>query len=149
MPSPLSNVSVTSARLRAGLVVVPEKITSLISFVRRLEAACVPSTHDRASTRLDLPEPLGPTTTFTPDSNSSRVRSAKDLKPVRDRDLRCKGIGSVSPPVGTAWHCQERDGAWQAGHQKLARCPTMLRSMGVRHRRHGSPSLPYAASRAR
>jgi hypothetical protein len=30
---------------------------------------------------LDLPEPLGPTTTDTPGEKSSRVRSGNDLKP--------------------------------------------------------------------
>ena len=49
-----------------------------------------PSTQATASTMLDLPVPLGPTTTDTPGSNSSRVRSANDLKPASFRDLRYK-----------------------------------------------------------
>ena len=37
---------------------------------------------------LDLPEPLGPTTTVTPGSNSRVAVSAKDLKPFSVSDFR-------------------------------------------------------------
>ena len=40
-----------------------------------------------ASTMLDFPEPLGPTTTVMPGGNSNRVRSAKLLKPRISRAL--------------------------------------------------------------
>src|SRR4029453_4907684 len=49
---------------------------------------CAPSTQATASTRFDLPEPFGPTTTVTPGSNSSTVLSANDLKPRGGSALR-------------------------------------------------------------
>jgi hypothetical protein len=48
-----------------------------------------------ASTRFDLPDPLGPTTTETPGRNSSRVRSANDLKPTTLRVLRYRSYTFV------------------------------------------------------
>ena len=40
------------------------------------------------SDTLDLPEPLGPTTTVRPGSKTIWVLSAKDLKPLSVSDLR-------------------------------------------------------------
>ena len=56
--------------------------------VRTALGAWAPSTHAMASTTLDLPDPLGPTTTVTPGSSSSVVLSANDLKPLRLRLFR-------------------------------------------------------------
>ena len=42
-----------------------------------------------ASTTLDLPEPLGPTTQVIPGSSRSVVADAKDLKPLTVRLDRC------------------------------------------------------------
>src|SRR5690606_38939832 len=64
-------------------------------------------TQDSASTTLDLPEPLGPTTAVTPGSNSKVVAEAKDLNPRTVRVFRCTGVrspevgvaGRVSPPL--------------------------------------------------
>ena len=82
-PAELSIVSATSARPSAGRFEVPAKMTSSIFCERTDEGACAPSTQPMASTTLDLPDPLGPTTTVTPGSRSSAVVSAKDLKPFR------------------------------------------------------------------
>ena len=76
----------------------PLKMTSVISLPRSDLALCEPSTHFTASTRFDLPEPFGPTTTEMPRGNSNRVRSAKLLKPASSRALsmsRCQvsGVG--------------------------------------------------------
>ena len=76
-PSELSMVKMTSARPRAGLLELPEKITSCIEPLRSAFAPCSPMTQDMASTTLDLPEPLGPTTQVTPGSNSKVVLEAK------------------------------------------------------------------------
>jgi len=84
--SSFANVSDTSARGSGGLVAVPAKTTSSILSVRRDFVPWVPITHANASRMLDLPEPFGPTTTFTPVEKSSRVRSANDLNP---RSVRC------------------------------------------------------------
>ena len=46
---------------------------------------CSPSAQRRASARLLLPEPFGPTTALIPRPNSTIVRSANDLKPWRRR----------------------------------------------------------------
>ena len=82
-------VSATSARPSAGRFGVPAKMTSSI-FWRPHRAAAPGRRAPRpmASTTLDLPLPLGPTTTVTPGSSSSVVVSAKDLKPLRVRDFR-------------------------------------------------------------
>src|SRR4051812_840217 len=42
-----------------------------------------PMTQRRASTRLDLPQPFGPTTPVRPRSMMNSVGSTKDLKPTR------------------------------------------------------------------
>ncbi len=44
---------------------------------------CSPSVQRRASARLLLPEPFGPTTALIPGANSTTVRSANNLKPCR------------------------------------------------------------------
>ena len=80
-------VRLTSARPSAGRLAVPAKMTSSIFWLRTALGACAPSTHAMASTTLDLPLPLGPTTTVTPGSRSSVVVSANDLKPLRVSDL--------------------------------------------------------------
>src|SRR5690349_4644731 len=87
-PSVLSMVSVTSARPSGGREVVPAKTTSSILPPRSDLAPCSPITQDRASTTLDLPDPLGPTTQVMPGSRRRVVAEAKDLKPRRVRDFR-------------------------------------------------------------
>ena len=67
-PVELSMVRLTSARPSAGRRAVPAKMTSSIFWLRTLLGACAPSTQAMASTTLDLPLPLGPTTTVTPGS---------------------------------------------------------------------------------
>src|SRR4030081_520696 len=88
-PSELSMVSVTSARPSGGRSAVPAKMTSSILPPRNAFAPCSPSTHAIASTTLDLPEPLGPTTQVIPDSSFKVVADAKDLKPLTVKLLRC------------------------------------------------------------
>src|ERR1700761_4040361 len=87
-PSELSMVSATSARPRGARLVVPAKMTSSILPPRRLFAPCSPITQESASTTLDLPDPLGPTTQVIPGSSRRVVEEAKDLKPRTVRDFR-------------------------------------------------------------
>ncbi len=82
-------VRVTSARPSAGRPAVPAKITSSILPPRSALAPCSPNTQAMASTTLDLPEPLGPTTQVIPGSKRSVVDEAKDLKPFSVRLFRC------------------------------------------------------------
>src|SRR5215207_8026197 len=84
----LSIVSDTSDRPSADRSGVPAKMTSSIRPPRTVRGPCAPRTQATASTRFDLPDPFGPTTTVTPGSNSSTVLSANDLKPRRVSDLR-------------------------------------------------------------
>src|SRR5512142_910697 len=77
----LSRLSMTSAMLRPGRVPAPAKITSSISEPRICLAEVSPITHFSASTRFDLPQPLGPTMPVMPGSIASSVGSTKDLKP--------------------------------------------------------------------
>jgi len=64
-------------------------MTSSILPPRNALAPCSPRTHAIASTTLDLPEPLGPTTQVIPGSSFNVVADAKDLKPFIVRLLRC------------------------------------------------------------
>src|SRR5665213_745367 len=80
-PSVLSIVSDTSARPSGGRPAVPAKMTSSILPPRKLLGPCSPMTHARASTTLDLPEPLGPTTQVMPGSRRRVVAEANDLNP--------------------------------------------------------------------
>ena len=79
----------TSADERAWTPRPPPKMTSRIDWPRTASGDCSPIAHRTASVTLDLPDPLGPTTTDTPGPNSSLVRSGKDLKPLSVSDLRC------------------------------------------------------------
>lgn len=56
---------------------------------------CSPMTQLSASTTLDLPEPLGPTTQVMPGSNRRVVAEANDLNPRRVRALRCTPLDST------------------------------------------------------
>src|SRR3954464_9558915 len=104
-PSVLSIVSRTSARPSGGREEVPAKMTSSILPPRSDLAPCSPMTHARASTTLDLPEPLGPTTAVMPGSKRSVVEDAKDLKPRRVRLFKYKRLPILS---GAAPHGSPR-----------------------------------------
>ena len=95
-PSALSMVSETCARPRAARPEVPAKMTSSIFPPRSDLAPCSPITQARASTTLDLPDPLGPTTAVTPGSKSKVVAEAKDLKPRTVSVFKCTpGVSCV------------------------------------------------------
>src|ERR1700739_326936 len=98
-PSVLSMVSVTSARPSGAREVVPAKTTSSILPPRRLLAPCSPITQESASTTLDLPEPLGPTTQVIPGSRRSVVAEANDLKPRMVRLFKYTGRPSSPLPA--------------------------------------------------
>src|ERR1700726_1583358 len=83
-------VSATSARPSGARFVVPAKMTSSILPPRRLFAPCSPMTQERASTTLDLPDPLGPTTQVMPGSRRSVVGGGTALKP--------RGVGAFRYP---------------------------------------------------
>ena len=95
-PSELSMVSCTSARPNGARFDVPAKMTSSIFPPRRLLAPCSPITQLRASTTLDLPDPLGPTMQVMPGSKSRVVAEAKDLNPLR---ISCLRYMQAVPPV--------------------------------------------------
>src|ERR1044072_2734778 len=87
-PSALSIVSVTSARPSGARPDVPAKMTSSILPPRSALAPCSPRTQAMASTTLDLPDPLGPTTQVIPGSSFIVVVEAKDLNPFAVKVLR-------------------------------------------------------------
>ena len=100
--------AITSAVLRAGRLPLPEKITSSMPEARMFLYELSPITQRSASTRLDLPQPFGPTTPVRPGSIRNSVGSTKDLKPrTRSRvnfnapapraqaPARCAGRGPV------------------------------------------------------
>src|SRR5688572_3778292 len=84
----LSKVRETSERLLGTRLAAPLKMTSVRTLERRDLADISPRHQRRASTTLDLPQPLGPTMAVIPGSNSRRVRSAKDLKPTISRRFK-------------------------------------------------------------
>src|SRR3979490_2750128 len=105
-PSALSMVRMTSARPRGGRLGVPAKPTSSILPPRSDLAPCSPITQARASTTLDLPEPLGPTMQVMPGSRRIVVAEAKDLKPFRVRLLTYIPAGlCLVGSVAIAAHC--------------------------------------------
>src|SRR5665647_1349077 len=81
--SALSIEIATSALLRAGRELEPEKITSSIEEARMDLCEDSPITQRSASTRFDLPQPFGPTTPVSPGSIRKSVGSTNDLNPVR------------------------------------------------------------------
>ena len=89
--SELSSTRSTSATPTGLRAEEPANTTSSMAWPRRCLALCSPSTHRMASEMLDLPEPLGPTTTVRPGSKTMRVLSANDLNPLRVRDFRYTG----------------------------------------------------------
>src|SRR6187431_2262478 len=102
-PSELSIVSTTSARPKGARPEVPAKITSSIFPPRNVLTPCSPITQLKASTTLDLPEPLGPTTQVMPGSKLSVVAEAKDLNPRNVRLLRyTTDLSSGSIPLDRA-----------------------------------------------
>ena len=80
-------------------------MTSSIFWLRTELGAWAPSTQAMASTTLDLPEPLGPTTTVTPGSRSSVVASANDLKPLRVRLFRNTAPAKLPAPTAAVQGC--------------------------------------------
>ena len=81
MRSELSRSMVTSAISHAGRSEVPLKITSSNSLPRICLGESSPITKRKASTRLDFPQPFGPTIPVSPFSIIISVGSTNDLKP--------------------------------------------------------------------
>src|SRR6185437_5779666 len=73
----------TAALLRAGRLLVPEKITSSMVEARMDLYEDSHITQRSASTRLDLPQPFGPTPPVKPGSIKTSVGSTNDLNPSR------------------------------------------------------------------
>src|SRR4029079_11736042 len=86
--------------------VVPAKMQAAILPPRSAFAPCSPSTQAMASTTLDLPEPLGPTTQVMPGSSRSVVVDAKDLHPFAVKVLSCtalRGVDRAAAAAGEGW----------------------------------------------
>src|SRR4030095_13830327 len=75
--------------LRAGRLEVPAKMTSSISLPRMRLAEVSPITQRSASTRFDLPQPLGPTMPVMPGSIRNSVASTNDLNPATRSLANC------------------------------------------------------------
>ena len=94
-----STSTIVTEAMPTGLrALVPAKMTSSMRPPRRLLADCSPSTQLMASLRLDLPQPLGPTTAaIPPPLKRSSVRSQKDLKPWSSTFFKFQHVRSRSP----------------------------------------------------
>src|SRR5215468_3969517 len=92
----------TSALLRIGREPAPEKITSSMPAPRIEVGRFSPITQRNASSRLDLPQPLGPTTPVSPGSICNSVGSTKDLKPL---NLRRENFKAVAPHTRACFEC--------------------------------------------
>src|SRR5436190_16457333 len=132
-------VSVTSARPSGARPEVPAKMTSSIFPPRSALAPCSPRTQAMASTTLDLPEPLGPTTQVMPGSRRSVVAEAKDLKPLTVRLLRCTDLRGSATVRWTAGYPHPGPGAWHAAHA-TGRAPK------IGHKRPGSTGKKMRAA---
>src|SRR5437660_2750949 len=77
-----TKVNVTSANPMGGRLAVPLKMQSDIRSARSVLWLCSPSTHEIASTMLDLPHPFGPMMQLSPAPLKVRcVFSQNDLNP--------------------------------------------------------------------
>src|SRR6201993_774911 len=127
--SELSIVTVTSARPSGARDEVPAKMTSSISPPRSVFAPCSPITHARASTTLDLPEPLGPTTAVIPGSKRRVVGDAKDLKPFSVTLLRytaCQTTAQIARVARTDGVSARPKSAWRPQPDALATAVTSV-----------------------
>ena len=88
LPDALSMVSDTSARPSGGRDEVPAKMTSSILAERSERGPWAPSTQVTASTTLDLPLPLGPTTTVMPGLELQHGRVREGLEPLHAERLQ-------------------------------------------------------------
>ena len=97
MRSALSMVSTTSAWLRAGRVPEPAKITSSMPPARMALAEVAPMTQRSASSRLDLPQPLGPTMPVRPglDAELGRLDEGLEAREAKPLELH----GRRRPPL--------------------------------------------------
>src|SRR5687767_8743447 len=92
-----STSSETSAKSRGGRVAVPAKMTSSMPPPRSDLGEDSPIAQRIASSRLDLPQPFGPTTPVSPGSMRSSAGSTKLLKPVSLSRL----MRNVADPPGS------------------------------------------------
>ena len=110
----------TSAVLRGGRLLVPEKITSSISAARIDLCEVSPITQRSASTRFDLPQPFGPTTPVRPGSIRKSVGSTKDLNPISRRrvsfiSVRFRSVQASVPPGRIRHRLKPMAGVEQGG----------------------------------
>ncbi|PAV92538.1 hypothetical protein WR25_22146 [Diploscapter pachys] len=92
-PSAASSRIDTSAKARGGRVAVPAKMTSSIPAPRSDLALDSPIVQRSASSRLDLPQPFGPTTPVSPGSIWRSAGSTKLLNPAMRSRLICTRVG--------------------------------------------------------
>src|SRR5207302_6056127 len=95
----------TSAKPSGLRVSAPLKITSAISSPRSDLADCSPRAQRTASSRLDFPQPFGPTMAVTPSWKLKIVLSANDLKPKRSSD--CRSMSRPSLGIGARYNALE------------------------------------------
>ena len=108
------------ARRPAG---VPEKITSSMPPPRMRLAESSPMTQRRASTKLDLPQPFGPTIPVRPRSIQISVGSTKDLNPVILSFENCTKPTRASPAQPTAFRAITTASRRPAGLARISRDP--------------------------
>ena len=105
----LSSVSRTCAKPMGLRLRVPPKMTSsILPAARSWRELVSPSTQRTASERLDLPEPLGPTTPVTPVSKLIFTLSGKLLKPWISSSLNTIYFSFITPSslsASLAAHC--------------------------------------------
>src|SRR5574341_93238 len=84
----LSIIRLTSAKLPEFLELLPVKMTDSIRSPRRDLALCSPKTQRMESTRLLLPQPLGPTMEVMPELKFKAVLLGKDLNPINSSSAK-------------------------------------------------------------
>src|ERR1700723_3689215 len=138
--SELSIDITTSAWLRAGRLPEPAKITAPMSAARSELCDVSPIAQRNASTRLDLPQPFGPTTPVRPGSIMKSVGLTNDLKPWRRR--RVSFMGTDSLLAGRESPCLDNTiegnvGVWDESLGAAPEEPTMARPVPQGNRRGG------------
>ncbi len=99
-------------------------------------------TQRTASTRLDLPQPFGPTTPVSPGSISKSVGSTKDLKPIRRSRVSFIRLARPSPMPRRCRkslnaHAESRN----ASAREMCRIGAENESSGLQAQ-HAPPSYP-------
>ncbi len=117
----------TSARPSAGRFAVPMKMTSSIRELRNARVLWAPRTQVTASTTLDLPDPLGPTTAVTPGLELQNGGVSEGLEALHRQTLKKHALTLATFASKTGPY------AWHFAQKNVPRPRTVSRRIDWRH----------------